>query len=72
MTIEEKLRKLMLEQHQSIRAFAFAIDMKQSTVYSILERGVANSSFANVMKICNSLDISADYLMEGRIERKKL
>ena len=67
MTIEEKLKALILERYKSVREFCQVVDMPNSTVDSIFRRGIANSSVANVIKICKVLNISADELAEGRI-----
>lgn len=67
MTIEQKLKDLILERYNSIREFTQTIDMSYSTLDSILKRGVGNSSVTNVIKICKALGISADELADGKI-----
>lgn len=67
MTVEDKLRGLILERYKSLREFTKRIDMPYSTAASILERGVANSSVTHVVRICKELRISADELANGRI-----
>lgn len=68
MTIEEKLKDLILTKYRSIREFTQTIDMPYSTFGTILSRGIENSSVTNVIKICKALGISADALADGRIE----
>lgn len=67
MTVEEKLKDLILTKYRSIREFTQIIDMPYSTFSTIISRGIENSSVTNVIKICKSLGISADALAEGRI-----
>lgn len=67
MTIEEKLKDLILTKFKSIREFTQIIDMPYSTFSTIMSRGLENSSVTNVIKICKALGISADALADGRI-----
>lgn len=67
MSVEEKLKQLILDRYKSVREFTQRINMSYSTLDSILKRGVANSSINNVVKICRALDISADALADGKI-----
>ena len=41
--------------------------MANSTLATILDRGINKASISNVIKICNELDISADGLAYGKI-----
>lgn len=67
MTIEERLKSLILARYHSVREFTLAIDMPYSTMDSIFKRGIGNSSVSNVIKICKALRISADALADGEI-----
>ena len=67
MTIEEKLKDLILRRFHSIREFTIAIDMPYTTMDSIFRRGIGNSSVSNIIKICKALGISADALADGEI-----
>ena len=67
MTIEEKLKNLILARYKSIREFTIVIDMPYTTIDSIFRRGVGNSSVSNIIKICKALGISADALADGKI-----
>lgn len=68
MTTEEKLKELILQRYHSIREFTISIDMPNSTLESILSRGVDKASVTNVIKICKALGISADALADGEIK----
>jgi hypothetical protein len=70
MTIEDKLKELILSRYKSIREFTLAIDMPYTTIDSMFRRGVENSSVAVVIKVCKGLGISADALAEGKIVPK--
>ena len=67
MTIEDKIKDLILNKYRSLREFTQAIDMPYSTFSTIMSRGIENSSVTNVIKICKALGISADGAAEGKI-----
>ena len=67
MSIEEKLKGLILSRYRSLREFTQTIDMPYQTMDSILKRGVDKASISNIIKICKALDISADELANGHI-----
>lgn len=67
MTIEERLKDLILTRHYSISEFTRSIDMPNSTLESIFKRGIGNSSVTNIIKVCKALGISADALADGEI-----
>lgn len=68
MTIEDKLKNLILSRYKSVREFVIAIDMPYTTIDSMFKRGIGTSSVSNVIKICKALSISADALANGEIE----
>lgn len=68
MTIENRLKELILEQYSSIREFTIKIKIPYSTLDSIFKRGIQNATLSNVLKICEALHISADSLANGEIE----
>lgn len=67
MTIEEKLKALILRRYHSIREFTIDIGIPYTTMMSIFERGIGNSSISNIIKICKALQISVDALADGEI-----
>lgn len=67
MTIEERLKALILERYSSIREFTIQTDIPYSTLDSILKRGIDKAGIVTVVKICKALRISADKLAEGEI-----
>ena len=67
MTIEQKLKDLILARYGSIRNFTISNDLPNSTVDSILARGIMKSNVSNIIKVCSILNISADELANGRI-----
>ncbi|HRX59586.1 MAG TPA: helix-turn-helix transcriptional regulator [Eubacteriales bacterium] len=70
MAVEQELKALILRDYRSVRAFSEKVDLPYSTIDSIFKRGIANSSVANILKICKELGIDADALGEGRIEKR--
>lgn len=67
MTIENKLKSIILEKYGSMREFSKQIGMSQSTFATIMNRGIHKASITNVIKICQALEISADELANDRI-----
>lgn len=67
MTIEEKLKELILTRYNSIREFSIDIDIPYTTLSSIFQRGIENSNVSNIIKICKALNISVDGLADGNI-----
>ena len=70
MTIEDELRDYILSRYSSLKEFSEVADIAHSTLYTILIRGLSNAKVGNIIKICQTLNISADALAEGRIESK--
>ena len=70
MTIEDELKNYILSRYKSLREFSEFADLPNSTVNTILSRGVFNAKVGNIIQICKALNISADSLADGRIEPK--
>ena len=67
MTIEEKLKNLIVERYGAVLYFSQKIGVSNSTVNSILTRGIHNASIDSIVKICKGLNISADALAQEQI-----
>ncbi len=67
MSIEQKLKDLILSNYSSVREFSRMIDMPYSTLDSIFKRGIENASVSNIIRICTELSISVDELAHGNI-----
>lgn len=67
MTIEEKLKDLILSRYKSIREFTISADIPYTTMDSIFRRGVDNCSVSTIVKVCKALRISVDDLANGKI-----
>lgn len=67
MSIEDKLKDLILSKYGSMVEFAKQIGMANSTLATIMSRGVHKSSVTNIIKICQALGISADELANDKI-----
>lgn len=59
-----KLRSLIFDRYKSVKEFSEAANVPYTTVHSILQRGVENSSVGNVIKLCRALEISVDDLLK--------
>lgn len=67
MTIEEKLRDLMIKKSGSVNKFAQECGLSQSTIFTIFQRGIDKANVSSIITICKALGISTDELTEGRI-----
>lgn len=67
MTIEERLKELVVERYGNVSKFTSTIDMSNSTFVSMLNRGLNNASVTNVIKVCKELGISVDEISRGKI-----
>lgn len=70
MTIEDELKEYILTRYKSLREFSEYAELPNSTVDTILKRGLFNAKVGNIIQICKVLNISADALADGRIEPK--
>lgn len=67
MTTENKLKELILQRYSTMTEFSKIVGIPQSTIATIMSRGIGNASIGNVIKICQTLQISTDELANGRI-----
>lgn len=65
--LEQKLKDYILSRYKSIREFGLNIEMPYSTIDTILKHRINKASVENVLKIGQSLEISADALADGEI-----
>ena len=61
--IENKLKELIIEQFGSVNNFSSKVDIPNSTINSILKRGIANANIMNIIKICKKLSIDLEELV---------
>ena len=59
----EIISRLIKDTGMSVRAFSEKAGLPYTTVRSILERGIENSSVNKVIRICEALGISIDELL---------
>ena len=67
MSLEEKLKKLIISRYGNVKAFAEHAGIKYTTLAAIMKRGIRNSTIENVFSLCHALNISVDALAEGKI-----
>lgn len=60
MTLEEQLKREILERYKSIREFSAMTGIPYSTVDSVLKRGIKNSGVGTVIRIFSFLDIDVE------------
>lgn len=68
MTIEERLRRLILSRYPSAKDFAAEAGINYSTLLSVFKRGLDNTGISNIQKICRELGITIEGLCNDRIE----
>lgn len=67
LSVEIDLKNLIIERFGTVKAFSQSVGLPNSTLDSIFRRGVLKASVANIIKICDALEISADGLGDGKI-----
>ena len=65
--IEEKLKKLIKEKYNSVRAFSVSAGIPYTTIDNVFKRGTSGLRLKTVSKICSSLDIDFNEFIYGRI-----
>lgn len=71
MTVEEKLKEMIIENYKTIQEFANVCKMKYTTVMSILSRGVLNANVQNIFTICQTLGLDPEEMARGRLTPKE-
>lgn len=64
---EDELKRLIISRYGTMLNFTKKIGLSNSTVATILNRGIGTASVTNVITICKELGISADSLARGEI-----
>lgn len=67
MTIEEKLKQLIIAEYGSLRQFTIQKDLAYTNVDSMLRRGIKNATWTSVKNLCKALGISANSLADEKI-----
>ena len=57
MNRELKLRNIILDRYDSLRAFALDADIPYSTLTTLLSRDIGGASFDTIIQICKKLNI---------------
>ena len=65
--LERQVMDLILKIMQANLILQEKADLPYSTLDSIFKRGLQNASIANIIKLCNALNISADGLSNGKV-----
>lgn len=71
MTVEERLKEMIIKKYGTMKDFTDIIGVPNSTFANIMRRGVNNANVLTIIKICQALDISTDSLAEGKIVPNK-
>lgn len=65
--LETKLKDYMISRFGSVNRFSTVCGIPYSTIATILDRGIDKATFSNMVKICQTLNISVDALIKGDI-----
>jgi len=65
--LEQALKQEIIRTAGSVNKFASICGLPQSTIATMLDRGIDKTSFSTVIKVCNALNISIDGLVQGKI-----
>lgn len=68
MTIEEQLKEEILRQYRSVREFSTAVQLPNSTVDSVLRRGIRNSSMETMFTIFSALNLDVESIKSGTLK----
>lgn len=66
--IEDKLKDIIISRYGSVKRFSEKINVPNSTVDTILKRGIAKANVLNVIKMCNELGFSVDSLKDNILQ----
>ncbi|MCH5207582.1 MAG: hypothetical protein J1F04_01750 [Oscillospiraceae bacterium] len=72
MQVEEELKEIILKRFKSVRAFAMAIGVPQSTINNIFTRGIGGVGISTAIPMCRALNIDVDALADGEIKSKDM
>lgn len=65
LTIEEQLKKHILSQYRSVRAFTQSIGIPYSTVDTMFKRGIGGAGINTVIKIFHALNLEIESIETG-------
>ncbi len=65
--LEQQLKAKIIQTAGSVNKFAGICGLPQSTIASMLTRGVGRTSFNTITIVCKALNISIDGLLAGKI-----
>lgn len=71
MTMEEQLRTIILYKFKSIREFANFCGLPNSTVDSVIKRGIIKSGVGTVIKIFDVLNLDMESIPSGQLTQKE-
>ena len=72
MSLEEEIKKIIIERHKSVNNFCTKFDFPWSTVKGMLTRGIKKASITNVIKLCKALNLDIEELTKDNIVEKHL
>lgn len=67
MTVEDKLKDLIISKYGNLSNFSKEINMANSTLATIMKNGIHKANVSNIIKICKALGISTDELAKNKI-----
>lgn len=72
MTVEDKLKQVILSKYDTVKAFAEEIKLSHSAVEEILSTGVKNAEPLGLAELCDGLNIDMASLIRGEINYRNV
>lgn len=69
-SIESQLRRLIIDEYDSISGFSRKSKIPTSSITTLLSRGINTATITTLSKLCENLSISLDELQKGRIVKR--
>ena len=70
MTIEEQLKKIILDRYKSVRAFTQDIGIPYSTVDTMFKRGIYGTGVSTILKLFQALELDVESISTGELKPK--
>lgn len=67
-TVEEQLKKIILERYKSVRAFTQDVNIPYSTVDTMFKRGISGTGVSTVIKIFQALNLDIESISTGELK----
>lgn len=70
MTIEDQLKREILEKYKSVRAFTADVNIPYSTLDSVFKRGISNAGVSTMIKVFDALDLDIESVQSDKLRHR--